>query len=105
MVTRSSPSSSLAHSSAAAADCWALGYGYSYSPQIPIQAFAEHWDGVAWSIVLPQSIDGKDAYLMGVSCVSASDCWAETGTPASRLKSTSRTAMLLPAATRRMETP
>ncbi len=57
-----------------ASDCWALGYAYSY--YLPIQAFAEHWDGSLWSIVMPQSISGKDAYLVGLSCVSASDCWA-----------------------------
>jgi Dockerin type I domain len=64
-------------------DCWAAG---SYSAastgtvgfgNVPIgnQPLVEHWDGTSWSIVTSPPGPG-DTALRGVSCLSATDCWA-----------------------------
>jgi hypothetical protein len=57
-----------------AADCWAVG---TVAPEVagqPAAGVIEQWNGSAWSVVLspPQ---GAPA-LEGVTCVSATDCWA-----------------------------
>jgi hypothetical protein len=61
-----------------ATDCWAVGYtspAYTGTHQTLI----EHYDGSAWAVVsspnATQSINGSNQ-LNGVTCVSASDCWA-----------------------------
>jgi hypothetical protein len=58
-----------------ASDCWAVGYydngGFLF------QTLIEHWDGTAWAIVnSPNTNTAQSNYLLGVTCVSASDCWA-----------------------------
>jgi hypothetical protein len=47
----------------------------SIRPNGENQSLIEHWDGTAWSIVVPP-IASPDNVLNAVTCVSASDCWA-----------------------------
>lgn len=57
-----------------ASDCWAVGYaqtGDGYRTMI------QRWDGTSWSIVFsPNTTSTIDNLLLGVTCVSSSDCWA-----------------------------
>jgi hypothetical protein len=65
-------------SALAAEDAWAVG-GRTRSSGHP-EALAEHWDGVAWSIVLtPRIPHALNTGLSGVSAVSANDVWAVGG--------------------------
>lgn len=59
-----------------ASDCWAV--GYELSPDHTYQTLIEHWDGSAWNVVdsPPRPTGTQDSYLFGVTCTSASDCWA-----------------------------
>jgi hypothetical protein len=60
---------------ASASDCWAAGYYYNNN-NIP-QTLTEHWDGASWAIVSsPNTSDTQDNDLFGVTCASASECWA-----------------------------
>jgi hypothetical protein len=61
-----------------ASDCWAVGYVYSsFFPPQGAQTLVAHWNGAAWSIVTsPNTSTTQDNYLSGVTCTSASDCWA-----------------------------
>jgi hypothetical protein len=36
----------------------------------------EHWDGAAWAIVASPNANDHDNSFVGVTCASASDCWA-----------------------------
>ena len=46
-----------------------------YALNIPFNTLTEHWNGTAWSIVTsPNASQGN--VLSGVTCTSASDCWA-----------------------------
>ncbi len=57
-------------------DCWAVGRFFVNSAST-IQALIEHWNGAAWSIVSSPNVSGSlGNALAGVSCLSASDCWA-----------------------------
>jgi hypothetical protein len=57
-----------------ATDCWAVGY---YQVGTAAQTLIEHWDGTSWAIVTsPNSSVAQQNFLYGVTCVSASDCWA-----------------------------
>jgi len=57
-----------------ASSCWAVGYYYTGSIN---QTLIERWDGTAWAIVSsPNTSATRDNFLRGVTCVSASDCWA-----------------------------
>ena len=59
-----------------ASDCWAVGYIYT-NGGITFQTLIEHWDGTAWAIVSsPNTSATQTNVLYGVTCVSASDCWA-----------------------------
>jgi len=59
---------------ASPSDCWAVGYYYNGSV---IQTLIERWDGTSWAIVSsPNTSTTQPNYLYGVTCVSASDCWA-----------------------------
>ena len=61
-----------------ASDCWAVGNAdiwYSSSDQTVI----EHWDGTSWATVPSAAISGSEGWLLGVSCVTQSDCWAVGG--------------------------
>jgi hypothetical protein len=61
-----------------ASDCWAIGFSQSLVGTSNInQTLIERWDGTAWAIVSsPNTLAALDNYLDGVTCVSASDCWA-----------------------------
>jgi hypothetical protein len=58
-------------------DCWAVGYRSDSGPD---QTLIEHWNGSTWSVTPSgNENNGTTLYgnqLSGVSCVSASDCWA-----------------------------
>ena len=57
-----------------ASDCWAVGY---YDAGSAYQTLIERWDGTSWAIVTsPNTSATQDNYLNGVTCASASDCWA-----------------------------
>src|SRR5439155_880497 len=56
-------------------DCWAV--GYYYNDNNVALSLIEHWDGTAWTIVSSSNTSATlSNYLLGVSCSSASDCWA-----------------------------
>ena len=58
-----------------AADCWAVGYGYADGAAF--QTLIEHWNGTSWAIVTSPNASGTTQnFLNGVTCTSASDCWA-----------------------------
>lgn len=55
-------------------DCWAVG---NYQDGQAWQPLIEHWNGTAWSIVTSPSVSGAQFHsLSGVTCPSASNCWA-----------------------------
>jgi hypothetical protein len=57
-----------------ASQCWAVGY---YKLGNAYQTLIERWDGISWAIVTsPNSLASTQNYLYGVTCASASDCWA-----------------------------
>src|ERR1700756_508229 len=59
-----------------ATDCWAVGYYYDSSIGHS-QTLTEHWDGTSWSIVDSANSSASESnFLLGLSCNSASDCWA-----------------------------
>jgi hypothetical protein len=57
-----------------ASNCWAA--GYSQSSTTAPATLLEHWDGTSWSIVSSPNIGSSRNRLFGVTCTSASDCWA-----------------------------
>ncbi|MHB8585006.1 MAG: hypothetical protein ACYDDF_04130 [Thermoplasmatota archaeon] len=58
----------------AATDCWAVGYEESAAGSATEIA---HWDGASWALVeSPNSDPTQSNFLLGVTCASASDCWA-----------------------------
>src|SRR5206468_3643353 len=59
-------------------DCWAVGYyNVNGSDASLIQTLIERWDGTSWTIVpSPNTSITQRSVLAGVTCVSASDCWA-----------------------------
>jgi len=59
-------------------DCWAVGAVLGAAGDgSPSGSLTEHWDGTSWSIVAsPTPAGDVGALLQGVSCTSASDCWA-----------------------------
>ena len=57
-----------------ASECWAVGY---YLTDNAAQTLIERWDGTSWTIVSSPNTSTSDYNsLSGVTCVSASDCWA-----------------------------
>src|SRR4029077_9132898 len=59
---------------ASATDCWAAGDATNGSAE---QTLAEHWNGTSWAIVTsPNTLSPTPSILNGVTCVSASNCWA-----------------------------
>src|SRR5437764_1408863 len=61
-----------------ASDCWAVGY-WGTTDNI-FHTFAAHWNGAAWSFVTsPNTSTTQPNRLDGVTCSSASDCWAVGG--------------------------
>jgi hypothetical protein len=65
----------------AANNCWAVGnYGSISNGKGDVANQVMRWDGTRWSMVSspdPAGIgDGYGNYLVGISCASASNCWA-----------------------------
>ena len=57
-----------------ASECWAVGY---YLAENAAQTLIERWDGTSWSIVSSPNTSTTEAnVVLGVTCVSASECWA-----------------------------
>jgi hypothetical protein len=57
-------------------NCWAVGSSNTGSGGVA-QTLIERWDGSSWSVVAsPNTNASQDNYLNGVTCVSASECWA-----------------------------
>src|SRR6266576_1338798 len=61
-----------------ASDCWAVGSSQTLElAGSAAQTLTERWDGSSWTIVPSPNTDAKQSNsLTGVTCVSASDCWA-----------------------------
>ncbi|MGH3118348.1 MAG: hypothetical protein ACRDQ2_14795 [Gaiellales bacterium] len=61
-------------------DCWAVGDYFKSGIGLDGgvgQTLIEHWDGTSWTVVkTPSSSTTQSNRLVGVSCVSASECWA-----------------------------
>jgi hypothetical protein len=58
------------------ASCWAVG-DYGSDTTSALLPYAEHWNGVAWSVVtLPHPKGAFDTGLVSVSCISTVLCWA-----------------------------
>ena len=55
-------------------DCWAVGFNSGRGASTAQDTW--HWDGTRWSYVATPALAGAQDTLTGVSCVSASDCWA-----------------------------
>ena len=62
-------------SCASASDCWAVGFSTDETGAA-VSTLAEHWDGRAWSIAPGPATGQAYGQLDGVTCISASDCWA-----------------------------
>lgn len=61
----------------ASSNCWAVGYALIGSTD---QTLIEQYTGTNWSIVSsPNTNSSETNYLGGVSCISASSCWAAGG--------------------------
>lgn len=60
---------------ASATDCWAVGSYYN-GTRGSDQPLIEHWDGSLWSVVYAPSASLRPSELKGVTCTSASECWA-----------------------------
>ena len=58
-----------------ASECWAVGYYYGLDDLIS-QTLIERWDGTSWTIVNSPNTNTQSNVLLGVTCGSASDCWA-----------------------------
>src|SRR5207253_503535 len=57
-----------------ASDCWAVGFYYNNTTA---QTLIEHWNGTNWAFVTSANTSViQSNQLFGVTCVSASDCWA-----------------------------
>jgi hypothetical protein len=55
-------------------DCWAVGNYISGANHHPL---TEHWDGTSWTIATsPDGNANNENFLNGVTCASASECWA-----------------------------
>jgi hypothetical protein len=63
---------------ASASDCWAVGYRRDpNAPNTIYYTLVERWNGISWSIVAsPNASATPYNFLFGITCVSASDCWA-----------------------------
>jgi len=60
-----------------ASNCWAVGFSQSIVGAYNInRTLIERWDGTSWAIVNSANTSALDNYLDGVTCASASDCWA-----------------------------
>ncbi len=58
-----------------ASDCWAVGEYFDTS-NARYRTLIEQWNGSAWSIVASPNVGNDHNDLYGVTCTSASQCWA-----------------------------
>jgi hypothetical protein len=65
-----------------ASQCWAVGYyqftyydAYGHATVVVDQTLIEKWDGTSWTVVTSPN-SGTSSFLTGVTCASASQCWA-----------------------------
>jgi len=63
---------------ASASECWAVGYSSTGTDiNMVYQTLIEQWDGTSWAIVpSPNTSTTEFNFLFGVTCASASECWA-----------------------------
>ncbi len=62
---------------ASASNCWAVGYTNPTPGGGIHQTLIEQWNGTSWTIVTsPNTSPNQYNELHGVTCLSASDCWA-----------------------------
>jgi hypothetical protein len=67
----------LAVTCVSSSECWAVGSVLSGPDNNPATPFVEEWNGEAWSTVPTPTLPGvAGAIFEGVSCPTASDCWA-----------------------------
>jgi hypothetical protein len=60
-----------------AVDCWAVGNYYNSTKPSISQTLIERWDGTSWTIASSPNTDTTQKnFLNGVTCASASECWA-----------------------------
>ncbi|MEY2555611.1 MAG: hypothetical protein QOF93_755, partial [Verrucomicrobiota bacterium] len=59
---------------ASTSECWAVGYYVAGNGAA--RSLIEYWDGNSWSLVNSPNASAADNYLEGVTCSSASNCWA-----------------------------
>ncbi|MEP7015449.1 MAG: dockerin type I repeat-containing protein, partial [Verrucomicrobiota bacterium] len=57
-------------------DCWAVGYYGMFGTPDNYLTLIQHWNGSSWSVVDSPNPDPTYNLLFGVTCSSASDCWA-----------------------------
>ena len=57
-----------------ASNCWAV--GEYLNPSFSLETLTMRWDGSSWAFVTSPNIAGQRNVLMGVTCLSAGDCWA-----------------------------
>src|SRR2546423_13582051 len=77
-----SPNSSLTQNNefekvacTSATNCWAVGSHYNDSNLN--ETLSSHWDGSSWTLVATPNADpSQNNILSGITCASASDCWA-----------------------------
>lgn len=61
-------------------DCWSVGYTFDTTTGT-YPTLIEHWDGTSWATVVSPSESSAQSWLNGVSCASASECWAVGTSP------------------------
>jgi len=60
---------------ASTTDCWAIG-GHDNGLETDL-TLIEHWNGSSWAVVAsPNAITNQNNVLNGVTCASATECWA-----------------------------
>jgi hypothetical protein len=59
-----------------ASNCWAVGYSFDSTTGYN-HTLVERWNGTSWAIVTsPNTLPVEDNFLYGVTCSSATNCWA-----------------------------
>ena len=71
----SSENSPFAVSCPSATGCFAVGYSQPFV-EAPLRTAVEHWDGSSWTIVPSPNPNNATTGLAGVSCPSATSCFA-----------------------------
>jgi hypothetical protein len=60
-----------------ATNCWAVGYYFDNETTFRYYSLIEQWNGSSWAIVTSSNRPSpNNNYLYGVTCASASECWA-----------------------------